>query len=101
MVGTDETDSQKALPISEMGMNYNETDFEREIQMLEKPKVDPYCTFFSLPEQTPLFSLFNKSFKKPMASKFVSSHISLWNPKPSVSPESFLLSPFWRQIFAK
>ena len=49
MVGRDETDSQKALPISAMGLNYNKTDFERELQMLEEPKVDPYCTFFLSP----------------------------------------------------
>lgn len=34
-------DLQKALLISEMGVNYNETDFEREPQMLKKPKVGP------------------------------------------------------------
>lgn len=54
------------------------------------------------PRANPSNSLYSRPSRKARrTSKPGLSHSSLLNTKPSLSPKSFLPSPFWIQIFAK
>ena len=86
----DDRDPQKASRILEMGMIYNET-LKENSRCLKSPN-QVHVALFSLPEQTPPFSLFSKTLKKSMTSKSVCPISYPYLPQSSLYPPKSFIS---------